>query len=128
MTTHNHDLQAIAPVLATFDVQQVDGIDSLKDVNLGDPVSLTGDLEVGPVWDGSLVLGKLIALTLNDCDDGDRAATLQIGGVCKFRCEPLTQLEGTVVGSAVPGLVSSGGNGRGLIIRVKDGTCTVLLD
>ena len=84
MSIRTQDLQAIAPVLATFDISQTASVDDLKDTNIGEPVTLTASNEVGPIGDGELLLGKLISLTLSDNDDGDRQATVQVGGVCRL--------------------------------------------
>jgi len=37
----------VAPVLATFKIKQNTGVDELKDANLGQPVMLTANNEVG---------------------------------------------------------------------------------
>ncbi|MEA3296575.1 MAG: hypothetical protein U9R56_01780, partial [candidate division Zixibacteria bacterium] len=84
MTVRNQDLQAIAPVLATFKIHQTSNVDDLKDANIGQAVTLTGSNEVGPAGSGDQLLGKLISLTLSDNDDGDRLATVQAGGICRL--------------------------------------------
>ena len=85
MTIRSQNLEAVAPVLATFRIHQTAGVDDLKDANLGGPVMLTGSNEVGPITNGGQLLGKLIALTLADGDNGKRLATVQIGGICRLK-------------------------------------------
>ena len=46
----------------------------------GKAVTLTGNNQAGPATDGSVLLGKLIDLTLTDAEEGKRVATVQIGG------------------------------------------------
>ena len=82
MTIRAQNLETIQPVYATFGIHQTDTVDDLKDENIGEPVSLTGDYEIGRTSAGSILVGKLIALTLSDADDGERLGTVQIGGVC----------------------------------------------
>ena len=52
MSVREQNLEAVAPVLATFDVSQTGGVNDLKDANIGEPVTLTDDNEVGPIGDG----------------------------------------------------------------------------
>ena len=78
-------------------------MDDLKDANIGEPVAISGNSEVGPLASDGKLLSKLIALTLTDNDDGERVATVQIGGVCRLA----TSTTYPTVGDAVIG----GGNG-----------------
>lgn len=140
MSIREQNLEAVAPVLATFKIAQSGGIDQLKDANIGRAVMLTGNYEVGPCTDGARLLGKLIALTMTDRDDGERLATVQIGGICRL---PITSTYPTVgdrvVGGAdgavkqAPALGASdpaGGNiSRGTVLEVNGTTdCTVYLN
>src|SRR5574341_610471 len=84
MTVRDQNLEAVAPVLATFTVKQTAGVDDLKDTNIGQPVKLTNNGEVGPIGSGDILLGKLIDLTLTDRDNGKRLATVQVGGICRM--------------------------------------------
>jgi hypothetical protein len=139
MSIREQNMEAIAPVLATFDIQQTGGVDDLKDANLGEPVTLTGSNEVGPIGDGDQLLGKLISLTLSDNDDGERQATVQIGGVCRLAiAAPLPTVGDRVVGAAgqsvkqAPALGGddpAGGNvARGTVLAVNGATdCVILL-
>ena len=140
MSIRGQNLETVAPMLATFDISQTASVDDLKDTNIGQAVKLTGDYEVGPCDNESIVLGKLIALTLSDGDDGERKATVQIGGICRL---PITTTYPTVgdrvVGGAggtvkqAPGLSGddpAGGNiARGTVLEVNGTTnCTILLN
>ena len=140
MSVRTQDLQAIAPVLATFDISQTASVDDLKDTNIGEPVTLTGSNEIGPIGDGELLLGKLISLTLSDNDDGDRQATVQVGGVCRLDVSATVPSVGNrVVGGSTgtvkqaPVLVAddpAGGNlARGTVLAVNGSTdCVILLN
>ena len=77
MSVREQNLETIAPVLATFKIHQTAGVDDLADANIGEPVMLTGNSEIGPITNGGQLLGKLIALTLRDGDDGERVAILR---------------------------------------------------
>ena len=84
MSVRNQDLDVIAPLLATFIISQTGGVDDLKDANIGEPVTLTGNEEVSPISADDQLLGKLISLTLTDADDGERQAPVQVGGICRL--------------------------------------------
>ncbi len=138
MTVRSQNLEAIAPVLMTFDIHQTTGTDDLKDTNIGDPVTLTGDNEIGPVSAGDLVLGKLISLTLSDNDDGDRLATVQVGGVCRLAVSATVPSIGDRVVGGTAGTVKqaptatdvpAGGHiGRGVVLEVNGTTnCIIYL-
>ena len=126
-------------MFATFSIHQTAGEDDLADEDIGCAVSLTGDFEVGPASDESVVLGKLTALSLSDIDSGRRMATVQIGGVMTL---PITTTYPTVadrivggVSGAVkqaPALTSddpAGGNiARGIVLEVNGtSSCTVYM-
>ena len=140
MSVRNQDLEAIAPVLATFDIHQTSGVDDLKDANLGEPVTLTGNNEIGPIGDGELLLGKLISLTLSDNDDGDRMATVQVGGICRLVVSATVPSVGDRVVGGSSGTVKqapalavddpAGGNvARGTVLAVNGSTdCVILLN
>jgi hypothetical protein len=139
MSVRDQNLEAIAPVLATFKIKQTAGVDDLKDANLGEPVQLTGSNEIGPVSNGGQLLGKLIALTLTDKDDGDRLATVQVGGICRLAISvTYPQVGNRVVGGSAGTVkqaptVSSdpaGGNiARGTVLEINGTTdCVILLN
>lgn len=138
MSIREQNLETIAPVLATFSISQTTSVDDLVDANIGEPVMLTGNSEVGPITSGGQLLGKLIALTLNDGDDGERVATVQIGGVCKLSVSATYPVIGNMVVGGTSGTVKqaptvasdpAGGNiGRGTVLDVNGTTdCTILL-
>jgi hypothetical protein len=139
MTVRDHNLETIAPVLATFKITQTGGVDDLKDTNLGEAVELTSSDEVGPISAGGQLLGKLISLTLSDNDDGERLATVQIGGICRFGVTTTYPVIGNrVVGGGsgdvkqAPTVASdpAGGNiARGTVLSVNGTTdCVVYLN
>jgi hypothetical protein len=140
MSVREQNLETIAPVLATFKIEQDTGVDQLKDADLGCPVTLTGDNEVGPIGDNELLLGKLISLTLSDKDDGDRLATVQVGGICRLPISTTYPTVGDrVVGGAnatvkqapvLTGYDPAGGNiARGTVLEVNGTSdCLILLN
>jgi hypothetical protein len=140
MTIRAQNLETIHPVYATFAIHQTGGVDDLKDVNIGQAVTVTGDYEIGPATDGSMLLGKLVALTLTDADDGERLATVQIGGICTLPISATYPTVGDrVVGGgsgtikqapALTGDDPAGGNiARGTVLAVAGTSeCTLLLN
>ncbi len=140
MAVRNQDLETIAPVLATFSVHQTTGVDDLKDADLGEPVMLTGSNEIGPLANNGQLLGKLISLTLSDNDNGQRQATVQIGGICRLAVSATVPTVGNrVVGGGngtvkqapvLTGYDPAGGNiARGTVLAVNGTTdCVILLN
>lgn len=139
MSVREHNLETIAPVLATFKIKQTSSVDDLKDANIGEPVELTGNSQVGPLSSGGQLLGKLISLTLTDNDDGQRLATVQIGGICRLAVSTTVPLVGDrVVGGGsgtvkqAPAVASdpAGGNiAKGTTLEVNGTTdCLILLN
>lgn len=140
MTIRAQNLETIHPVYATFAIHQTGGVDDLKDADIGTAVTLTGGYEVGPAASGSTLLGKLVALTLMDADDGDRLATVQIGGICTLPISATYPTVGDrVVGGgsgtvrqapALTGNDPAGGNiARGTVLAVTGTSeCTLMLN
>ena len=140
MTVRSQNLETINPVYATFSIHQTDSVDDLKDTNIGEPVGLTGDYEVGRTSAGSTLLGKLVALILTDADDGQRLATVQIGGICTLPISATNPAVGDRVVGGTPGTVKqapaltgndpAGGNvARGTVIAVSGTTeCTLIFN
>ncbi len=140
MTIRAQNLETIHPVYATFSIHQTGGVDDLKDDNLNQAVTLTGDYQIGPATGNAIVLGKLIALTLTDADDGERLATVQIGGICTLPISATYPTVGDrIVGGgsgtvkqapALGGDDPAGGNiARGTVIAVSGTTeCTLILN
>jgi len=140
VTVRSQNLETINPVYATFSIHQTENVDDLKDTNIGEPVGLTGDYEVGRTSAGSILLGKLVALTLTDADDGQRLATVQIGGICTLPISATNPAVGDRVVGGTPGTVKqapaltgndpAGGNvARGTVIAVSGTTeCTLIFN
>jgi hypothetical protein len=140
MPIRDHNLDSIGELYATFKVKQTAGVDDLNDSHIGKAVTLTASNECGPGADGAQLLGKLIDLTLEDKDTGNRVATVQIGGVCRL---PVTTTV-PVIGNRVlcganatikqaPALAANdpaGGNiARGTVLAVNGTTdCVILLN
>ena len=138
MSIRDQNLETIAPVLATFKIHQTTGVDDLKDTNLGQPVMLTGNNEIGPITNGGQLLGKLISLSLTDADNGKRVAAVQIGGVCRLAVSSTVPSVGNRVIGGTTGTVKqatvltgydpAGGNiARGTVLEVNGTTDCVLL-
>ncbi len=140
MTIRAQNLETIHPVYATFAIHQTGGVDDLKDVNIGEPVSSTGNYEIGRTSAGSALLGKLVALTLTDADAGQRLATVQIGGICTLAVSATIPTVGNRVVGGTAGTIKqapvltgydpAGGNvARGTVIAVNGAIdCTIILN
>ncbi len=137
MSIREQNLETVAPVLATFAVSQTAGVDDLKDANLGEPVGLTGSNEIGPISVGGHLLGRLISLTLSDNDDGDRLATVQIGGICRLLVSATVPSVGDAVVGGTAGTIKqapalagndpAGGNiARGTVLAINGTTDCVI--
>jgi len=139
MSVREQNLEAVAPMLATFRVHQTADVDDLKDEDIGTPVMLTGNNEIGPITSGGQLLGKLISLTLSDSDDGRRLATVQVGGICRLNVSATVPTVGNRVVGGTSGTVKqaptvasdpAGGNiARGTVLEVNGTTdCAILLN
>jgi len=139
MTIRDQNLETIAPVLATFSISQTGDVDDLKDADVGNAVALSGNGEIGPLAADGQLLGKLISLTLSDGDDGERVATVQVGGICRLPVSATVPSVGNrVVGGGsgsvkqAPTVASDpdGGNiARGTVLDVNGSTdCVILLN
>ena len=140
MPIRDHNLDSIGELYATFKVKQTAGVDDLNDSHIGKAVTLTASNECGPGADGAQLLGKLIDLTLEDKDTGNRVATVQICGVCRL---PVTTTV-PVIGNRVlcganatikqaPALAANdpaGGNiARGTVLAINGTTdCVIMLN
>lgn len=139
MGIRDQNLEATGAVFATFAVKQTAGVDDLKDANIGQAVTLSGNYQVGPSADGAILSGKLIDLTLTDSDDGKRVATVQIDGVMTLPITTTYPQVGNRVVCGTDGAVRqapalgdhdpAGGNiARGTVIAVNGTTeCTLIL-
>lgn len=140
MPIRGQNLETIAPVLASFSISQTASVDDLKDSSLGQPVKLTGNSQVGPIGAGDQLLGRLVSLTLSDNDDGDRVATVQVGGICRLQITATVPAVGDRVVGGTTGTVKqapalgvddpAGGNvARGTVLEVNGTTdCVILLN
>ena len=140
MAVRDQNLDSVAPVIATFKIQQTASVDNLKDTDIGKPVKLTGNGEVGPIGAGDILLGKLMALTLTDGDNGKRLASVQVAGICRLAVSATVPVVGNKVVGGTAGTVKqatvlaafdpAGGNvARGLVLEVNGTTdCVILLD
>jgi hypothetical protein len=140
MSIRDQNLEIIAPMLATFKVRQTANVDDLKDTNLGQPVMLSANNEIAPISNGGQLLGKLIALTLTDNDNGKRVATVQVGGVCRLAVSATVPAVGNRVVGGTTGTVKqapvlaafdpAGGNvARGTVLELNGTTdCVILLN
>jgi hypothetical protein len=140
VTIRPQNLETVHPVYATFAIHQTGGVDDLKSDDIGKAVTLTGEYEIGPATANSILLGKLISLTLSDADDGERLATVQIGGVCTLPISATyPQVGNRVVGGGsgtvkqapvLTGYDPAGGNiARGTVLAVSGTTaCTIILN
>jgi hypothetical protein len=140
VTVRAQNLETVHPVYATFAIHQTGGVDDLKNDDIGKAVTLTDDYEIGPATSNSLLLGKLVALTLSDADDGERLATIQIGGICTLPISATyPQVGDRVIGGGsgtvkqapvLTGYDPAGGNiARGTVVAVSGTTeCTIILN
>jgi hypothetical protein len=140
MSVREQNLETIAPVLASFKISQTGGVDDLKDADIGKAVTLNGNYTVGPCGSGSILLGKLITLTLTDVDNGKRVATVQIGGICRLSISATYPVVGNRVVGGTGGTVrqapvltgydpAGGTVARGTVLEVNSTTdCTILLN
>src|SRR5512139_2348708 len=81
MAVREQNLEATGALYLTFDISQTGNVDDLKDADIGKAVQLASANHVKAATDGVQVLGKLVALTLTDADNGKRQATVQVAGV-----------------------------------------------
>jgi len=140
MSIREQNLETIAPVLASFKISQTASVDDLKDADIGKAVTINNNYTVGPCTSGLLVLGKLIALTLTDADNGKRTATVQVGGICRLPISTTYPSVGNRVVGGTSGTVRqapvltgydpAGGNvARGAVLSVNGTTdCIILLN
>ena len=140
MGIRDQNLEATGAVFASFSIKQTGGVDDLKDAEVGKAVTLTGNNQVGPATDGSVLLGKLIDLTLTDAEAGKRVATVQIGGVMTLPITTTYPAVGNRVAGGAGGTVKqasaltdydpAGGNlARGTVIAVNGSAeCTLVLN
>lgn len=133
MGIREQDLEATGAVYATFSIKQTAGVDDLKDQDLGKAVQITSSNTVAPASDGSMILGKLVDLSLTDADNGKRVVTVQVQGIMTLPITTTYPVVGNrVVGGAngtvrqapvLTGYDPAGGNiARGTVIAVSGTT------
>ena len=116
MSIREQNLEAVAPVLATFKIHQTGGADDLTDDHIGRPVMLTASNEIGL-----------------------RLATVQIGGICRLGVSATVPSVGDRVVGGTAGTIKqapavasdpAGGNvARGTVLAVNGTTdCVILLN
>jgi predicted RecA/RadA family phage recombinase len=140
MAVREQNLETTGAVYLTFDISQTSSVDDLKDSDIGKAVQLVSSNRVKATTDGAVVLGKLVALTLTDADNGKRKATVQVTGVMMLGISATYPVIGNRILGAASGKVKqapvltgydpAGGNtARGLVLSVNGTTdCTLLLD
>lgn len=140
MGIRDQNLETAGAVYLTFDINQTAGVDDLKNVNIGQAVQLTANYKVKAATDGVQIIGKLVALTLTDADNGKRKATIQVGGVMTLPIATTYPVIGNRVVGAANGKVKqapvlgsydpAGGNiARGTVLAVNGTTdCAVMLN
>lgn len=140
MAIRPQELESIAPMIATFKLSQTAGVDDLKDADIGKALTISANVTVSPCGAGDVLLGKLLALTLTDADDGDRVASVQVGGICRLTISGTAPVVGNRVLGAANGTVTqapllagddpAGGNvARGTTLEVNGTSdCLVLLN
>ena len=133
------NLETTGEVFATFKIKQTTGVDDLQDADIGKAVQLTNNYEVGPASSGSMVLGKLVNLTLTNADNGKRIATVQIAGVMTLPITTTYPVIGNMVVGGASGTVKqapvltgydpAGGNiARGTVISINGTSdCTLIM-
>jgi hypothetical protein len=139
LAVREQNLDTVGATYASFNVKQTAGVDDLNDTHIGKAVTVTANYEVGPATANSIVIGKLIDLTLTDADHGARVATVQIGGVMTLPIAATYPVIGNkVVGGGsgaikqapvLAGYDPAGGNiARGTVIAVNGTTdCVIIL-
>jgi hypothetical protein len=140
MGIRDQNLEAAGAVYLTFDINQTAGVDDLKDADLGKAVKLADNFRITAATDGVLIVGKLVALTLTNADNGKRKATVQVAGVMKLPIGATYPVIGNRIVGAAAGKVKqapvlagydpAGGNiARGTVIAVNGTTdCTLILN
>ncbi len=140
MGVRDQNLEATGAVYLTFEISQTAGVDDLKDSDVGKAMMLASSNRVKVTTDGALLLGKLVALTLTDADNGKRKATVQVAGVMTLGISATYPVTGNRVLGAASGKVKqapvltgydpAGGNiARGIVLSVSGTSdCTLLLD
>ena len=139
MGVRDQNLEATGAVYLTFEISQTAGVDDLKDSDIGKAVQLASSNRVKATTDGALLLGKLVALTQTDADNGKRKATVQVAGVMTLGIGTTYPTAGNRTVGAASGKVKqapvltgydpAGGNiARGLVLSVNGTSdCTLLL-
>ena len=140
MGVRDQNLEATGAVYLTFEISQTAGVDDLKDSDIGKAVQLASSNRVKATTDGALLLGKLVALTQTDADNGKRKATVQVAGVMTLGIGATYPITGNRIAGAANGKVKqapvltgydpAGGNiARGIVLSVSGTSdCTLLLD
>ncbi|MCJ7508806.1 MAG: hypothetical protein MUO85_08785 [candidate division Zixibacteria bacterium] len=133
------NLETSGAVFATFKIKQTTGVDDLHDADIGKAVQITNNYEVSTTGSGSMVLGKLVDLTLTDADNGKRVATVQIAGIMTLPITTTYPAIGNMVVGGASGTVkqapaltgydpAGGAIARGTVVSVNGTTdCTLII-
>jgi hypothetical protein len=138
MSVRDQNLENVGAVFATFEIHQTEGVDDLKDEDLGKAVATSDDYEVSFGTSGDVLLGRLVGLTLTDADVGKRLATVQVGGIATLPATTTVPglgnrvvVDGNGSVKQAPALAANdpaGGNvARGTVIAVHGSTEVTLI-
>jgi hypothetical protein len=135
MTVREQNLDTIAPVLATFEVNRTTGTDDLAADDIGCAVTLTSGGKATAIGAGEVLVGRLISVTTRENEA--TLSTVQVGGICRLAISTTyPQVGDRVVGGAAgtvkqaPAVASdpAGGNvARGTVLAVNGTTDAVIL-
>lgn len=135
MAVREQNLETIAPMLATFEVNQTAEVDDLGEDDIGTAVTLTAGGKATVIDAGEVLIGRLISLTKREHES--TLAAVQVGGICRLAISATyPQVGDRVVGGTsgtvkqAPSVASdpAGGNvARGTVLAVNGTTDAVIL-
>ena len=135
MAVREQNLETIAPMLATLEVNQTAEVDDLGEDDIGVAVTLTAGGKVTAIGAGEVLIGRLISL--RERAHESTLAAVQVGGICRLAISATyPQVGDRVVGGTsgtvkqAPAVASdpAGGNvARGTVLEVNGTTDAVIL-